>query len=84
MYYGEDRIDSCANSTHTSSTSYCFARREARAREYSLIMVRTDDGIERIGHCYAGHSGGKVVTTAVKELPAPMLIGTDPTSTELH
>jgi L-alanine-DL-glutamate epimerase-like enolase superfamily enzyme len=61
-----------------------FARREVRAREYSLTMVRTDDGIEGIGHCYAGHSGGKVVTTAVRELLAPMLIGTDPTSTELH
>jgi L-alanine-DL-glutamate epimerase-like enolase superfamily enzyme len=61
-----------------------FARREVTARDYTLVSVLTDDGIEGIGHCYAGHSGGNVVTTAVRELLAPMLIGADPTSTELH
>lgn len=60
-----------------------FARRQVSARDYSLVSVRTDDGIEGIGHCYAGHSGGKLVTTAVKELLAPVLIGASPTSTEL-
>ena len=60
-----------------------FARRQVTARDYSLVKIRSDDGLEGIGHCYAGHSGGRVVTTAVRELLAPMLIGTDPTSTEL-
>ena len=60
-----------------------FARRQVSARDYSLVKIRTDDGIEGIGHCYAGHSGGNVVTTAVRELLAPMLIGADPTATEL-
>ena len=60
-----------------------FARRQVTARDYSLVKIRTDDGIEGIGHCYAGHSGGNVVTTAVRELLAPMLIGADPTATEL-
>lgn len=60
-----------------------FARRKVSARDYSLVQVRTDDGVEGIGHCYAGHSGGRLVTTAVRELLAPMLIGSDPTSTEL-
>ena len=59
-----------------------FARRQVTARDYSLVKIRTDDGLEGIGHCYAGHAGGKVVTTAVRDLLAPMLIGTDPTSTE--
>jgi L-alanine-DL-glutamate epimerase-like enolase superfamily enzyme len=60
-----------------------FARRQVTSRDYSLVKIRTDDGIEGIGHCYAGHSGGNVVTTAVREMLAPMLIGADPTSTEL-
>src|ERR1700748_2243396 len=60
-----------------------LARRQGTSRDYSLVKVRTDDGIEGIGHCYAGHSGGNVVTTAVREMLAPMLIGADPYSTEL-
>ena len=60
-----------------------FARRQVTARDYSLVKIRTDDGVEGIGHCYAGHSGGNVVTTAVREMLAPMLIGADPNATEL-
>ncbi len=60
-----------------------FARRQVTARDYTLVKIRTDDGIEGIGHCYAGHSGGNVVTLAVREMLAPMLIGADPTATEL-
>ncbi len=36
-----------------------FARRKVTSRDYSLVKIRTDDGIEGIGHCYAGHSGGQ-------------------------
>src|SRR5580700_11282464 len=61
-----------------------FARRQVTSRDYSLVKIRTDDGVEGIGHCYAGHSGGNVVTTAVREMLAPMLIGVDPYATELH
>lgn len=60
-----------------------FARRQVTGRDYTLVRIRTDDGVEGIGHCYAGHSGGNVVTTAVREMLAPMLIGADPTATEL-
>src|SRR6202041_2251949 len=60
-----------------------FARRQVTSRDYSLVKIRTDDGLEGIGHCYAGHSGGNVVTTAVRELLPPMLTGADPTSTPL-
>jgi L-alanine-DL-glutamate epimerase-like enolase superfamily enzyme len=55
-----------------------FARRQVTSRDYSLVRIRTEDGVEGIGHCYAGHSGGNVVTTAVREMLAPMLIGADP------
>jgi L-alanine-DL-glutamate epimerase-like enolase superfamily enzyme len=60
-----------------------FARRSVTSRDYSLVRIRTEDGLEGIGHCYAGHSGGNVVTTAVREMLAPMLIGADSYSTEL-
>ena len=60
-----------------------FARRQVTSRDYSLVKIRTDDGVEGIGHCYAGHSGGNVVSTAVREMLAPLLIGADPHSTEL-
>src|ERR1700749_3490022 len=60
-----------------------FARREVTTREYNLVRVLIVEGIEGIGHCYAGHSGGNVVTTTVRELLAPMLIGADPNATEL-
>ncbi len=59
-----------------------FARRQVTAREYSLVRIRTEDA-EGIGHCYAGHAGGAIVTLAVRELLAPLLVGAESTSTEL-
>lgn len=60
-----------------------FARREVLAREYTLVKVVTDDGLEGIGHCYSGHKGGALVTEAVRRLLAPMLVGRDANDTEL-
>jgi L-alanine-DL-glutamate epimerase-like enolase superfamily enzyme len=60
-----------------------FARRQVSARDYCLVKIRTDDGVEGIGHCYAGHSGGGLVALAVRQMLAPLVIGTDSTSTEL-
>jgi L-alanine-DL-glutamate epimerase-like enolase superfamily enzyme len=60
-----------------------FARRQVVAREYCLVKLRTDDGIEGIGHCYAGHAGARIVGAVVRELLAPKLMGADPTCTEL-
>ncbi len=65
------------------SRATAFARRQVTSRDYTLVRIRTEDGVEGIGHCYAGHSGGNVVTTAVREMLAPMLIGADSTATEL-
>jgi L-alanine-DL-glutamate epimerase-like enolase superfamily enzyme len=65
------------------SQATAFARRQVTSRDYSLVRIRTEDGVEGIGHCYAGHSGGNVVTTAVREMLAPMLIGADSHATEL-
>jgi L-alanine-DL-glutamate epimerase-like enolase superfamily enzyme len=52
-----------------------FAQHQVTSRDYSLVKVQTDDGLEGIGHCYAGGSGGNVVTIAVREMLAPLLIG---------
>ncbi len=55
-----------------------FATRRVTARDYTLVKVRGDDGVEGIGFCYAGHTGGTIVTAAVRDLLAPVLIGQDP------
>jgi L-alanine-DL-glutamate epimerase-like enolase superfamily enzyme len=64
------------------ATATAFARRKVTGRDYALVRIRTDDGLEGIGHCYAGHAGGAVVATALRDLIAPLLIGRDPHSTE--
>jgi L-alanine-DL-glutamate epimerase-like enolase superfamily enzyme len=54
-----------------------FSTRNVTERFYSLIRVRSADGIEGIGCCYVGHAGGRVTTDAVQELLAPLLVGRD-------
>jgi L-alanine-DL-glutamate epimerase-like enolase superfamily enzyme len=56
-----------------SSTS--IARRTVNERHYTLVRVRSDDGAEGIGFCYAGSFGGEVVTLAVRALLAPVVLG---------
>ncbi len=52
-----------------------FSTRRVTARDYALVRVRTADGEEGIGFCYGGSRAGSLVTHAVRELFAPMLIG---------
>src|SRR5262245_37564580 len=59
-----------------------FARRQVTKRDYALVRIRTDDGLEGIGHCYAGHGAGSLVTEAVRQLLAPLLLGRDPHDSE--
>lgn len=54
-----------------------FSTRTVAAREYALVKVRGDDGVEGIGFCYAGHKGGEIVLAAVRSLFAPLLVGAD-------
>jgi L-alanine-DL-glutamate epimerase-like enolase superfamily enzyme len=51
-----------------------FATRTVSARDYGLVKVRAG-GVEGIGFCYAGSSGGALVAHAVAELLAPILLG---------
>ena len=60
------------------ATPLAFSTRGVVAREYSLVRVRDEDGVQGIGFNYAGSSGGPVVTTAVQELFARLVVGEDP------
>jgi L-alanine-DL-glutamate epimerase-like enolase superfamily enzyme len=52
-----------------------FATRTVSARDYCLVKVRSTEGIEGIGFCYVGSSGGNIARAAVEELLAKKLIG---------
>src|SRR5437773_2886875 len=51
-----------------------FATRTVSARDYGLVKLSAE-GLEGIGFCYAGSSGGTLVAQAVEELLAPGLLG---------
>ncbi len=59
-----------------------FSTRLVKARHYTLVRVLGEDGVEGIGFCYAGNNGGDIVTAAVRDLLAPVLVGEDPYLTE--
>src|SRR5712691_8370496 len=50
-----------------------FATRTVTARDYGLVKVSAG-GVEGIGFCYAGSSGGTLVAQAVEQLLAPGLL----------
>jgi len=52
-----------------------FATRTVSARDYCLVRIRSSDGIEGIGFCYAGSTAGNICKVAVEELLAKKLIG---------
>ena len=55
-----------------------FSTRNVTAREYTLVRILSEDGVEGIGFCYAGGTSGDLVTTAVRDLLAPLLVDQDP------
>ena len=61
-----------------------FSTRRVLAREYALVRVTGDDGVEGIGFCYGGNNAGGLVTKAVVDLLAPLLVGEDAHATERH
>jgi L-alanine-DL-glutamate epimerase-like enolase superfamily enzyme len=61
-----------------------FARRRVLARDYVVVRVRTEDGVQGIGFCYGGSSAGSLVAQAVRELFAPVLRGGDSHRVEGH
>ena len=52
-----------------------FSTRQVSARDYTLVRVRSADGLQGIGFCYGGSRGGVLVTHAVRELFKEALVG---------
>jgi len=52
-----------------------FSTRTVTAREYCLVKVRSNDGIEGIGYCYAVNNSGRLLSVAVTDLLGARLIG---------
>ena len=55
-----------------------FSNRRVTDRYYTLVRIQASDGAEGIGFCYGGSNAGGLVSKAVRELFAPMLVGHDP------
>ena len=54
-----------------------FSTRTVSERHYCIVKVRSSDGLEGVGFCYAGSKAGEIVKVAVEKLLAPVLIGQD-------
>jgi L-alanine-DL-glutamate epimerase-like enolase superfamily enzyme len=54
-----------------------FSSRTVVQREYTLVRATGDDGVHGIGFCYPGHRAAELATLAVRELLAPVVVGTD-------
>ena len=54
-----------------------LSNRVVKERHYGLVEVTGDDGVNGIGFCYIGNSGGSIFIPAVADLLASRLIGED-------
>ena len=54
-----------------------WSTRTVKARDYGVVRVRTRDGVQGIGFCYAGSAAGEMVAMAVRQLFAPLITGAD-------
>jgi L-alanine-DL-glutamate epimerase-like enolase superfamily enzyme len=54
-----------------------FSTRAVTAREYCLVRIRSTDGVEGVGYCYAVNTSGRLLAVAVTDLLAPRLVGED-------
>jgi L-alanine-DL-glutamate epimerase-like enolase superfamily enzyme len=52
-----------------------FATRTVRNREYVLILLDTEDGLQGIGYTYVGTSGARGIALLTETVLAPVLIG---------
>jgi L-alanine-DL-glutamate epimerase-like enolase superfamily enzyme len=52
-----------------------FSTRTVSAREYCLVKVRSGDGVEGIGYCYAVNVSGRLLAVAVTDLVGARLVG---------
>jgi L-alanine-DL-glutamate epimerase-like enolase superfamily enzyme len=54
-----------------------FSTRTVNAREYCLVRIRSSDGVEGLGYCYAVNTSGRLLQVAVTDLLGPLLLGQD-------
>jgi L-alanine-DL-glutamate epimerase-like enolase superfamily enzyme len=59
-----------------------FATRRVERREYTVVRVRTTDGVEGTGYCYCGNRGGHLVTQFVRGLLRDHVVNADPAAVE--
>lgn len=59
-----------------------FSTRQVHHRDYGITRITTEDGVQGIGFCYGGSDAGSLVSHAVRELFAPLLLGEDATRVE--
>jgi L-alanine-DL-glutamate epimerase-like enolase superfamily enzyme len=52
-----------------------FSTRTVTAREYCLVKVRSVDGVEGIGYCYAVNTSGRLLSVAVTDLLGARVVG---------
>ncbi|KIG01959.1 mandelate racemase/muconate lactonizing enzyme family protein [Caballeronia concitans] len=71
-----ESIDVCAAAVPLDRVT-SFSTRTVSTRHYGLVKVRSTDGVEGIGFCYVGSAAGELLTVAVEQLLAPVLIGRD-------
>ncbi|MBT2274983.1 mandelate racemase/muconate lactonizing enzyme family protein [Rhodococcus qingshengii] len=54
-----------------------IATRDIVTRNYLLITIQTDSGIEGLGYAYSGTLGGDTLVKSVEDIIAPLVIGED-------
>jgi L-alanine-DL-glutamate epimerase-like enolase superfamily enzyme len=69
-----ERLEACHVRVPLAQST-AFSTRTVVARDYVLVRLRTDDGIEGLGFCYGGSSAGSLVATAVRDLLRPVVLG---------
>lgn len=52
-----------------------FSTRDVERREYTVVRVRTAEGVEGYGYCYGGNRAGHLVTQFVRDLLATHVVG---------
>ncbi len=64
------------------SKPLAFSTRYVAQREFTLVRVRTADGVEGTGYCYCGNRAGRLVTEFVRDLLGTHVIGANPTAVD--
>nr|MBA2303404.1 mandelate racemase/muconate lactonizing enzyme family protein [Acidobacteriota bacterium] len=59
-----------------------FSTRSVERREYTMVRIRTTEGVDGTGYCYCGNRGGHLVTQFVRDFFAAHLVGAEPTAVE--